>query len=315
MPRQKLQDFKCPRCGYTTHRMPSMRAHLYGNKKVCLAILAKIELTDDIKDMIMNRNQSITIPSSNPGTTSSTNSTNINNTTNNNITNNNNITLVVQQFFNEKPLDANLMLYSKCKNIPIESLVEKAKVACNQLGWYDLNADKVKDGHHVIKDENCKSLFNTISSSTQGKLAPIVKQPDTDLYSVYDGSVYKQKSELETMQEVIYSAKHVFFDEYERTLKIKKEDEELDADKRLRCFNILKAYYLLLHAFKIGPPNDHDSIVWDKMLQEVQYSPSRLLLTYNDFAKIVRDNTTSVTKHYNAILQEFFNKMVISVTL
>ena len=46
----------CIRCGYTTSQKPDIKKHLYDLKKPCPAIVNKIELTDEIKqDIIDNR--------------------------------------------------------------------------------------------------------------------------------------------------------------------------------------------------------------------------------------------------------------------
>lgn len=49
----KRLEYQCPRCGYTIHRRPAMRKHLYGLKKECPASLNNITITDDIKECIL----------------------------------------------------------------------------------------------------------------------------------------------------------------------------------------------------------------------------------------------------------------------
>lgn len=46
-------DYKCPRCGYFTHRKSNMHSHLYKKLKPCAATQEVIELTDDIKEHIL----------------------------------------------------------------------------------------------------------------------------------------------------------------------------------------------------------------------------------------------------------------------
>ena len=49
-------DYECPRCGYCTHHKTFMRKHLMSLKKPCPAARLTIELTDDIKqDILDNR--------------------------------------------------------------------------------------------------------------------------------------------------------------------------------------------------------------------------------------------------------------------
>ena len=47
-------DYQCCRCGYTTHLKANMRKHLYQTKKTCPCILHQIELTEDVKQHIMD---------------------------------------------------------------------------------------------------------------------------------------------------------------------------------------------------------------------------------------------------------------------
>lgn len=47
-------DYKCPRCGYATHHRGHMRNHLYKKLKSCRATDNVIELTDEIKQHILD---------------------------------------------------------------------------------------------------------------------------------------------------------------------------------------------------------------------------------------------------------------------
>ncbi len=51
----KKKPYECYRCGYKISRKYCMTRHLYGNKITCQALLHNIELTDTIKDTIINR--------------------------------------------------------------------------------------------------------------------------------------------------------------------------------------------------------------------------------------------------------------------
>jgi hypothetical protein len=54
--RRKLTPYSCPRCGYQTDRKGYMKGHLYDLKKECPSVIARVELTEDIKqDILKNR--------------------------------------------------------------------------------------------------------------------------------------------------------------------------------------------------------------------------------------------------------------------
>lgn len=48
------EKYGCPRCGYETDIKQSMNLHLYKKKKPCPATVNNIELTDEIKEYILN---------------------------------------------------------------------------------------------------------------------------------------------------------------------------------------------------------------------------------------------------------------------
>lgn len=47
-------SYECPRCGYKTHRKPAMYMHLYTKKKTCPQTKNAIELSDEIKEHILD---------------------------------------------------------------------------------------------------------------------------------------------------------------------------------------------------------------------------------------------------------------------
>lgn len=50
----KHVDYECPRCGYTTHHKGNMRHHLFNKNKACPATKHVIDLTESIKDYVLN---------------------------------------------------------------------------------------------------------------------------------------------------------------------------------------------------------------------------------------------------------------------
>jgi len=58
----KSQDYECCRCGYSTRKKTSMYRHLYESKRGCQGKVADIELTTEIKDIILrNRRYEIKV--------------------------------------------------------------------------------------------------------------------------------------------------------------------------------------------------------------------------------------------------------------
>jgi hypothetical protein len=48
-----VEDYKCPRCGYTTHHKSNMRNHFYKKLKPCFATMELVELTNEVKEYIL----------------------------------------------------------------------------------------------------------------------------------------------------------------------------------------------------------------------------------------------------------------------
>jgi hypothetical protein len=47
------QDYTCPRCGYSSHRKSNIRNHFYKKNKLCPATVDFVELTDKVKEYIL----------------------------------------------------------------------------------------------------------------------------------------------------------------------------------------------------------------------------------------------------------------------
>jgi len=46
-------QYTCPRCGYKTKNKTKMYRHLYEKQKVCAGCVSNIELTEDVKECIL----------------------------------------------------------------------------------------------------------------------------------------------------------------------------------------------------------------------------------------------------------------------
>lgn len=60
--RNKIIDFECPRCTYSTRYSTDMHRHLYNRKKICPNVKEDLELTDEIKQIIMEKRKYIPKP-------------------------------------------------------------------------------------------------------------------------------------------------------------------------------------------------------------------------------------------------------------
>jgi len=52
--RPKREPYTCPRCGYSTSHKTNIKNHFYNTKSVCPATKAVIDLTDNVKQHILD---------------------------------------------------------------------------------------------------------------------------------------------------------------------------------------------------------------------------------------------------------------------
>jgi hypothetical protein len=303
---RKLPAYTCPRCGYNTSRKGNIRNH-FATKKACPPSLARIKLTDEIKEQVLLERHiapaNITSNSHNTYQVS-------NNTINSHNTYNNHITFMINNH-QQIPIDTQMYMHSKCNNLAVTDLIRVAKEACAEIGWFDMVTDNITVGHHVIGDDACKTLFDKISNWNDNyNTATILKYPKTDAFRVFSGAEYEQCTELQTMQKIIGALRVAFFDQYEKQLILNRREHPCQ-HYRLRYSNILKAYYILLQSFKIDKPQNHDEEVWQEML--FQNKESKFESIYNDFASIVRVNAYSNGNKLKDMVEEFMRQMIANM--
>ena len=277
-------------------------------KATCPASLANVKMTDDLKTTILEDRvvHTTNITSYSHNTTSYQNSKNTINSHNTY----NHITFMINNH-QHIPLDTQLYMYSNCNNLPVTDLIRIAKEACAEIGWFDMETDKITVGHHVIGDDTCKSLFDKISNwNDENNTATILKYPKAEAFRVFTGAQYEECTELQTMQKIIGALREAFFDQYEKQL-IKNRREHPCQHYRLRYFNILKAYYVLLHTFKVDTPEKFDQEVWQEMLS--QNKETKFESIYNDFASIVRVNASSNGNKFKDMVEEFMRQMIANM--
>lgn len=117
MPRHKKPPYQCMCCGYTTDRKSCMQDHFYKLKKPCPKILNNIELTEEIKENILQNR--IYYIEKKPTTINQT----INNSINNSINNYNQI----NNFINNLDIIDKITGYSDHNKIELIDFQDKVE--------------------------------------------------------------------------------------------------------------------------------------------------------------------------------------------
>lgn len=240
MPRQ-THPYKCPRCGLTTLRCDNIKKHFSLTKKKCLPILRDIELSEHVKELVLNNRDLVfctdrdLFPLNNVSASYITN----NNNQNNNIQNNN-IQLVINQI---SCLDR-LRMYKNHGN-DIKSLEENTLLFLNGTELDDYKKDPI-DKH--MTNENVIAIVKELSRFSSNFLYDKTEKS----YFFMTNRDISKTSEHEIICKQVQNLKHFYLCEYEKFL-IRMFLKLEGTDDGLTCESHLKNYYKLLYAFDNKP--------------------------------------------------------------
>lgn len=226
----------CPRCGYKTDRKSSMVHHLNNLKKLCPAVVKDIELTEDIKDAVLNnRVYHIPKPPKAPETV-------INQT----INNYNQLNSLIQNMDPIKKLEK----YNKFMNLEhvnfqdhVEDVL-KAKINGLEDGTlkdYALDARGILSTVDEVTRTTCIERMNVFHNATLDKLC------------VFDYGEWMTWFTDLGVDEILEKTKTNFFDYYECYLLRKLVDTERPFPERSQVREYLQEYYTFIASFNIDP--------------------------------------------------------------
>jgi hypothetical protein len=231
--------YECPRCGYTTNQKNSIRDHLYNRKKQCPTNISNLNLTDEIKEHIMNYKKYIVIkPSKEEKVPTIIQTINYNNTMNN--------------YINKMdPIDklTKLMEYKEKEIIYLEDDMENNfRIRLNNM-----ENDSFKYGYDI--DENrLFDIIDEISKIKRGDLTHmnIIYNDKLKELNLYKSGCWESLIVERGLKEIISIMKDIFFDYYEKYLfkqiyvseknYIKKQKYKEDVERHYKflcCFDLL----------------------------------------------------------------------------
>jgi hypothetical protein len=230
----KKEPYTCPRCQYFTSRKANMRKHLYGAKKSCPASTVDIELTDTIKNYILD-NRIYHPPKQ-------TQQQIINQQINNN---NTIINFVNKMDFQDKLvqylgyLDTDLLEYQDTIETKYEKQVDRLEKKSKGFQKYDtLSLDGLINVLHTCTTTNDVQEMNVMYDKVLNRL------------HIYGGE-WEPYLFKEGVKELIEKIQEVYLDYYEEYL-LRQYSVGSVFDKQ--CIKeALKEYYEFLECFHVDP--------------------------------------------------------------
>jgi hypothetical protein len=266
MSRHKNEPYTCPRCGYTTCKKPYMQRHFFSKKKECPGSASKIELTDDIKQEVL-QNRIYHNPDENNQMQISINNFNIMN----NFVANMDVVQKLQQLTQYKQLEV-MDFESKVEDTyhrdiqRLESNSFKRDFMLKNSDFYDI----VDTLTQVIRGRNRKTFIEFISFMYDNKKKRI---------KVYAGEKWEDYLVDKGLTYLVDTIASYYLEVYEcylirKMTNIEHKSTYLYADF-LKC---LQDYYTFLACFDVDPYVKHkydNQVLYNKDDAEYHQKPSK----------------------------------------
>lgn len=236
--RNKLVNYSCIRCGYSTSLKSDMRRHLY-KKNTCPATINEIELTDEIKTHILD-NRIYHIPKPKPKESAEKQTFNIINY--NNIINNMLINMdphvkmeKLCQYTNTKPIafDLNVDLMFEKHRSQLENNVDHQEMTKDDL-FEIINLATSVDKNNIEK-------FNLLYDNKLNKCC------------FYEGGVWKSAFIHSTLKKIINTIQDYFWNAYECYLIRKLNNTTTTFHTKNKIKERLIEYYKFIGSIEVDP--------------------------------------------------------------
>ena len=245
----KKHPYTCPRCEYYTSKKPDMYKHLHNLKKPCPAIKLNVDLTDEIKQYILD-NRIYQPPKQ----------------TQQQVINQqiNNYQLIVN-YINKKDFQEKITQYLDYTNDDLECYTDSLEK------HYENKVDKLKNKYIKFrKDETltCDGLIGVLDTCTSSKNVHkmnLMYDKVLDKLQIYEGE-WKSHHFETGVQELISSIQDAYLDDYEEYL-LKQYNDASIYDKQ--CIQeALTEYYQFLEAFDVLPRIKSSDEEWIQDIKE-----------------------------------------------
>ncbi len=230
----------CVRCGYETPQKTDMRKHLYGLKKICQGVLNDIELTEEIKEKILENRKYIIPKEKKEKTPEQTIVQNIqyNNTMNNYIKNMDDLDKI-KKYMNYKDMEI-LSIEEDMENT-FSARVNKLENNKFKFG-YDIDENRLFD----IIEEICKLRRGDF------KKLNIVYDDKMKELNLFKSGSWETLILERGLREIISLLQDYFLNYYEKYL-VMKIYNEVNEQEKMKYREDIERHYKLLSCFDLPP--------------------------------------------------------------
>ena len=264
----KHKPYTCIRCGYETPIKDDMRKHFYRRKKPCPCTAQVIDLTDEIKEWIIENR--IYIPVKQPSVTQNINQYNT----------------VMNFVVGMNPVQK-VNKYFELKGIVPKCIQDKLDTRYKRKNE---NLENLVGEIHVDKDDIIEAV-NVMTGTKKQDFSDYAIIHDTKLnkMSIYDGSHWMHVPITLGTAVIIGKLKEYHLDKYEQYLIRKLVSSNVTLMNKQKCKESLEFYYRFLLCFDLPPyvdscdfePDDIDKYMkmYNDLSNETTISSIRKLKT------------------------------------
>jgi hypothetical protein len=295
----KKDNYLCIRCGFSTKIKNDIRRHFYNLKKICPATKNNIELTDEIKEYILNNRIYIIPKPQKPEKPTIIN--NINNQIINNYNQINNLIMSMD------PIEK-INKYIKYKNIELVDIDERLNET------FESKANKLKNNKFKYFHLNLQSIIGIIDEITT------IKDINT-LNIFYDNILNKIKIFCDNewlsllldfgIITIIDKIQYAYLNSYECYL-IRKIINENNYHSKQELKEILEEYYKFLAWFDIQPyifSKNNNKILFNDN-DDKYYESSNNFTIYNDYYKLYTNIISKINKTEQAKVKKGIESII-----
>lgn len=231
------KPYTCPRCGYKSNNRSDMRKHFFLKKKTCPAQENDLELTQEIKELVI-QNRLYILPKQ---------------STTNTIINNYNS---INNFIAGMDAIEKLEKYRKYMNIELigfeQSIEDRYSKSAKRLEngtikyGYELDKDDLLDIIDQVSKVNFKNQVKTFEDLN------ILYDKNADKLKIFDGE-WEEMLLNKGIKKILQTIQSYYWDSYECFLLKKMYDSKTDIFNNQRLKELLIEYYKFIGCFDVEP--------------------------------------------------------------
>lgn len=289
-------NYECPRCGYATHHRSSMRNHLYKKQKPCRATHEVIELTDVIKQHVLD-NKVYKVPKQSQQQI-------IINQINNN-------QQIINYIAKIDPIQK-LQAYTEYTDIALMPFEYKVKE------YYQDKIEMCESMQTQLTDfcldrNNLTNILNDMTLSNGIDKLNVVYDKVNDKLVIFDDGKWESHPFDSGVKELIEKIQCTYLDKYEELL-LDKYDHDTNFLERKKAQERLKEYYEFLVVFEIKPllvtSKRNDILDYNSKYYRTIYEKVQDKITFTHAKQLQKSVYSMVKTNCNSSIGELNKRMM-----